>query len=220
MNETILHRLAKEIFQEINSIAIPPYIFEKSRKLKHGPVLEHVESVARGGKVTINRIDLETAENGFVPDVTLHSGYKKLFIEIAVTNKVKREKLRLIRISNQPAIEITLKEEDAFLSRDELRLKLQTNLESKKWLFHPSQKDAERNYLKKLQDEIRKYNACARPNRARMTNLPVKKTFSRATVNHNPSSWELAIYDQNYFEFCRKHKREPTDEESRKLWPQ
>lgn len=217
--ETILHRLSKEFIQEMSSIVIPPYVFKKFRKLKRGSRVEHAELVVHGGEVTIDRVDLETAEDGFVPDVTLYSGPKKLIIEIAVTNAVSRDKLRFIRKSNLPAIEIFLEEEDALLSKDELRIKLRNDLDSKKWLFHPRQREAERNYLKKLREEIRKFPVRTRPNLVRMAGPSVKKEFSYSYATYKTSTWEQAIYDRNEYEFRRKHKREPTDEERQKFWP-
>ena len=210
--ETILHLLSKELIQEMGSIVIPPYRFQKRRKLKNGNVISHNELVANGGEVMIDRVDLETREGGYVPDVILHSSSKKLLIEIAVTNKVKRDKLRRIRNSGLPAIEISMNVEDALLTREELKVKLQNDLSSKKWLFHPKQREAERNYLLKLREAIRKYRLHTQEGR-------VEKELSQPYSSYLNSSHGYRNFDREFYEFHRKHGRLPTNEECIRLWP-
>lgn len=206
--ETILHLLSKELIQEMGSIVIPPYHFQKCRKLKSGIEISHNELVAKGGEVAIDRVDLETSEGGFVPDVILHSSSKKLLIEIAVTNKVKREKLRRIRNSDLPAIEISMNVEDAFLTREEIKVKLRNDLSSKKWLFHPKQREAERKYLLKLREAIRKYRLHTQEGKV-----------GRRNSSYLNSSHECRNFDREFYEFHRKHGRFPTKEECLRLWP-
>lgn len=216
--ETILHMLSKELIQEMGSIVIPPYHFQKRRKLKNGLEVSHDESVANGGEVMIDRVDLETSEAGFVPDVILHSGSKKLIIEIAVSNKVKREKLRRIRNSGLPAIEISLNEEDAFLLREELKAKLRDDLSSKKWLFHPKQREAERNYLSKLRDAIRKYRLRTQDGKV---SRRIEKEFPQLSYSYSytNNSYEYRNFDREFYEFHQKHGRLPTNEECLRIWP-
>lgn len=213
--ETVLHLLSKELIEEMGSMTIPSYHFQKSRKLKNGFEVSHEQSIVNGGVVTIDSVDLETSESGFVPDVVLHSGHKKLIIEIAVTNRVKREKLRRIRNSNLPAIEIWLDEEDALLSKEELKLKLSEDVASKNWLFHPKQREAERTYLKKLRDAIRNYRPHTQINKvsSRAKNGYVYSDYSKGI-----SSYELAIYDREVYNFYCKHKRHPNDQEQKIIW--
>ena len=214
--ETILHLLSKELIQEMSLIVIPPYHFQKRRKLKNGSYVTHDESVAHGGEVTIDKVDLETSEAGFVRDVILHSGSKKLIIEIAVSNKVKREKLRRIRNSNLPAIEISLNEGDAFLLRAELKAKLRDDLSSKKWLFHPKQREAERNYLSKLRDAIRKYRLHSQDGKV---SRRIDKEFPQPSYSSTNNSYAYRNYDREFYEFYQKHGRFPTDEECLRIWP-
>lgn len=226
--ESVLHLLSKELIQEMSSIVLPPYHYWISRKLKSGAEVSHDQSVVKGGVVTIDRVDLETDEDGFRPDVILHSGSKKLIVEIVVTNKVTREKLRRIRKSSLPVIEILLIEEDSLLSRDELRKKLCEDVHSKEWIFHPKQREVERVFISKWRDAIREARRLAQEARARLNTLrnaqinkpdtpqkKVLKIFSQGSV----SPYELRKYDQEVFNFQVRYGRPPTDEESLRRWP-
>ncbi len=215
--ETVLHLLSKELIQEMGSIEIPPYHFQKFRRLKNGfEVLHEEQSLVKGGKVTIDRVDLEISESGFVPDVILHSGPKKLIIEIAVTNRVKREKLRRIRNSNLPAIEISLNEEDALLSKEELKVKLCEDLSSKKWLFHPKQRKAEQTYISKLRDAIRRNHPRTQEKEG---SRRIEKEYVYSNSLNSISPYELAKHDREHYRFHSQHGRFPTDEECLRLWP-
>ena len=65
--------------------------------------------------------------------------------------------MRHIRRRDLPAIEIQLEPVDAILSRKQLSEKLQNDLQSKFWLFHPKQREAERTFYSKLR-QVRKDN--------------------------------------------------------------
>lgn len=153
--ETALHLLSKELIGELNYIVLPPYDFVKEKKTKVGEVVRHQQQIAKGGSVVIKGSQIESSETGFIPDVVLDCGTKNLIVEIAVTHKVDQDKRRHIRRRNFPAIEIRLDFSDALLSRDEFRNKLQNDLRSKFWLFHPAQREAERAFFLKLREIIK-----------------------------------------------------------------
>lgn len=103
--ETALHLLAKELFEELNSIALPQYKFKKEKIIKRSyTLIQHEKIVAKGGEATISKVSIEQSEGRFIPDVTLESKAKKLLVEIAVTHKVDRIKLRHIRKKNFPQL--------------------------------------------------------------------------------------------------------------------
>jgi len=210
--ETALHILSKELFKEIETIVLPQYLFDRGRMLRPGYVhISHQQIVVKGGEAKITKVDVEQAEGRFKPDVTLSCGEKKLFIEIAVTHKVDRNKLRLLRKAGLPAIEIRLELADALLSRDELRGKLQSNLASKHWLFHPKQREAERLFYEKLRSAMRAIRRDAVRKRKNSFVRPPLLIASNATIrgggNHN------AEMDRMAYEFYLKYKRQPTDRE-------
>lgn len=214
--ETALHLLCKELFKELNSIVLPQYNFSKERKLKRNyHVITHEKIVVKGGEASITRTFIEQAEERFKPDITLESNSKKLFVEIAVTHKVDRNKLRHIRKCGFPAIEIHLDLADALLSRDELRNKLQTDLTSKRWLFHPKQREAERIFFGKIRDAIRISRRPAMETQSNISISPkVHLAYPNGSATGHYSNTEL---DRMRFEFYLKYKRQATSEEDSNL---
>ena len=130
--ESVLHLLAKELIAELDAIQVPPCKFVGKRKTKAGYLVRHEAPVSEGGKVRINNVRIEEKEGSFVPDIIIEYAPKKsIIVEIAVTHKVERAKLRRIRRRNLPAIEIRLDTSDSFLSRESLKIKLQRHLASR-----------------------------------------------------------------------------------------
>ncbi len=211
--ETALHILSKELFRKIHQFNIPSYVFYKERKTKSGKVVKHNQLVAKGGAVLIDDVRIEAAEVGFIPDIVVLSGLKELIIEIAITHKVDRNKLRHIRRRGLPAIEIRLDTHDAFLTKDQLRDKLCDDLKSKMWLFHPDQRDAERKFFKQLR-EARK------PSETTKTRIvPSKSTKPHPRITRQLLSGFSEEYEKTGYAFFVTHGRWPNMEECLKLWP-
>lgn len=206
--ETALHLLSKELFKELNNIVLPPYFISNKKVLKPGyVVIEHKELIAKGGDVLISEVSLEMTQNGFKPDITLTCNSKSLFVEIAVTNTVKRNKMRSIRRCNVPMIEIRLNLTDALLTREELRNKLQNHLASKHWLFHPKQRNAERLFYEKVRSAMRKARQPAmhtKPKQSSYLPLNVDTVYPK-TIDSN------VVLDRLQYEFFLKYNRQPTD---------
>ena len=208
--ESVLHSLAKELIAELDVIVIPPYEFVKQRKTKTGALVQHQALVAKGGDVPIHNVRVEENEGDFVPDIIIESGPKSLIVEVAVTHKVARAKLRKIRRRNLPTIEIRLDPSDSFLSRESLKNKLQRDLTSKVWLFHPAQREEERMFFSKLRDVRTRYRTKLHQTR------PTPSRFAVASSVQPPSYNE---YDRTAEEFYRTYHRYPTMEECLQLWP-
>jgi hypothetical protein len=212
--ESVLHLLSKELLSELDSVVIPPYEFVKQRKMKTGTIVQYRTRVAKGGRVPVSRVKVEVHEEGFVPDIIVESGSKSLIVEVAVSHRVNRAKLRRIRKRDLPAIEINLDANDSFLPRDLLRTKLQCDLASKIWLFHPAQREAERAFLAKWRDSI----AQDRMRRAmRCSRTPTSVPFR--SMSHLATQPPLSDYDRTANEFHTTHGRYPTVEECLELWP-
>jgi len=165
--------------------------------------------------VPVHNVKVEEREEGFVPDVIIESNSKALIVEVAVSHKVGRAKLRRLRKRSLPAIEITLDPSDSLLPRDLLKAKLQGDLKSKAWLFHPAQREAERSFLSKWRnaiDEDRTRSAIPSGTHKSTSAILRSKFFS----NTPPP---LSEYDRTANEFHRAHGRYPTTEECLKLWP-
>lgn len=213
-SESVLHLLAKELISELDILAIPQYEFVKQRKTRSGKLVKHHALVAKGGNVRIQKVRIEEREYGFVPDIIIESGSKLLIVEVAVTHKVARAKLRRIRRRNLPAIEIRLDPSDSFLSRELLKSKLQGNLTSKSWLFHPAQREAERRFYLELRDTLAHDRT-----RSRLSKNPHRFLISSSSAR--PASWRNTLneYDRTAEEFHNTYRRYPTMEECLKLWP-
>lgn len=225
--ETVLHRLCKELFLEIDAFAIPKYEFRRDGKTKSGTVVTHQQIIVKGGNVKIDKVRLEAAEVGFVPDIVITSGEKELVIEVAVTHRVDRAKMRHIRRRGLPAIEIRLDLADALLEKDLLLEKIRDDLRSKHWLFHPAQRAAEQTFFKKLR-EIRaaervKKISTAQPaisERKKISPLVLERRAPPPLIAFKQQTLPpLSEYDRTVNEFYRLNKRHPTAEECIRLWP-
>jgi hypothetical protein len=216
--ESALHLLAKDLLAELDLFLVPQYVFIKTRKTKSGALVQHEALVAKGGKVRINSVRVEQNESDFVPDIIIEFGSKSLIVEVAVTHKVARAKLRRIRRRNLPAIEIRLDPRDSFLSRESLKAKLQRDLASKVWLFHPAQREAERAFFSKLRTVLANDRTPERQTRWYVA--PKDHTQRRVFAARSSLQPPLSEYDRTQDEFHRKYHRYPTMEECLRLWPQ
>ncbi len=215
--ETALHLLSKELFASMRSIAVPRYELHLQREVS-GQLIGIRALILEGGVARIDAARTEQRKVGFIPDVILQCGHKSLIVEIAVTHRVERNKLRHIRRNNEPALEIQLAPTDALLGRDDLREKLQHDLTSKTWLFHPKQRETEREFFRKL----RLASATSRAERERMK--VALSRGSRSTKSAPPNAgWSTGSpleADRLILQFWQQHHRCPTADECLKLWPQ
>lgn len=209
--ESVLHRIAKELIAELKEISIPQYTIVKQRKTKAGVPVQHDALVAKGGIIKIENVRVEESEPDFVPDIVIESGFKSLILEVAVTHRVTRAKLRKIRRRDLAALELRLEPSDALLPRSSLKEKLQRDLKSKVWLFHPKQREAERAFILKYRDALAQGRAKFRHRLSLPRSLPLPPRKS--------SGPSLSLYDRKVEEFNRKHRRYPTLEECQRLWP-
>lgn len=209
--ETALHLLSKELISHLPSIQLPQYKLEKEKRLKSGSTIKHEGVIVSGGEAFITKAVIEQAEDRFVPDITLESHSKTLFIEIAVTHKVDKAKLRHIRRAGKPAIEIHLDIKDATLTREELSNKLQNEIHLKRWLFHPKQKKTEREYYKKIRSAMRQSRKPAIKPRRNPPHLPEYEAVPDYSIGTQYTS--NARLDRLYYEFFRKFGRQPSGEE-------
>jgi Competence protein CoiA-like family len=209
--ETTLHLLSKKIIGELDTIFIPPYHFSKSKQHRYGVEVSHSEKIANGGEIKIDDVVIEKSLRNFKPDILITSCQKQLIIEIAVTHKVNRAKLRHIRKYDSPAIEISLELLDALLAPEQLKEKLKNDLKSKAWLFHPKQRTAERSF-------INKYRQIRRTNRIRI------KTETISIQQRPYPQKSLSLHGRNEYdivadEFNRKNGRYPNVNECLSNWP-
>lgn len=214
--ESVLHLLAKEIFGELQSVRIPPYRLKLRRATPMGTVVERSPVVANGGVVSIKSSSIEFPEHGMRPDITLHTEFGALLIEVAVSHKVGKPKLRKLRQRGLAAIEIRLTPEDAWLDRQELATKLESDLRSKFWLFHPRQRNAEREFLADLR-LLRRSERDEAPVAATLLAQRRARTFTRRRfLDSIPLS--PAECDRRVERFFAKNGRYPDLDECKRLW--
>lgn len=96
--ETALHLLAKEIVVEENMIILPD-----------------------GRNFQYTEYNLEKWMPGLRPDIKISNGYETIFIEIAVTNKIKSAKEDKIRDANLVVMEIDLCDVDRAICKEKLK---------------------------------------------------------------------------------------------------
>jgi len=217
--ESALHLVSKALIGELSFINLPAYNFTKTREIKTGAIVSHQQQIAKGGKANITAVKIESQCNGFIPDIILDCGPKKIIIEIAVTRKVDRNKMRHIRKHGLPAIEIQLDLSDAMLSRDELLRKLRDDTSSKKWIFHPEQRNAEREFFSKLREAIRNQKRISLFKKTKATNSQLKPLPLPHERYSNPSSYRFKEHEKAAQNFYNQHRRYPSMDECIKLWP-
>jgi hypothetical protein len=215
--ESALHLLAKELLAEMDSFTVPPYAFVRQRKTRAGVPVRHQAQVAKGGQFPILKVRIEEHEGDFVPDIVIEAGAKSLIVEVAVTHKVTRAKLRKIRRRDLPAIEIRLDAIDSMLPRELLKVKLQQDLASKVWLFHPAQRVAERMFAST-------YRTVLARGRVKVTMGSAPVVYRRDLTPVPPQSGSSSQPDWRECdrvgeEFNRTNGRYPNAEECQKLWP-
>jgi hypothetical protein len=215
--ETVLHRLAKELFFDIRVMTVPEYVFHREQSLDNGESASHTALVVPSEAIQIGSVHVEKPVGGLIPDITITHDQQEFFIEIAVTHRVDAEKLCSLRALNRPVLEIRLSPEDALLSREQLRAKLTDDTTSKHWLYHPHQVVHEEQFKVKLGIAVERAKQ-ARYARIRFS----AKTFARArrsrtarpaTEARTENNWRETEHFAN--ECFRKTGRFPTYEESK-----
>lgn len=215
--ESALHILAKELLAEMDTFTVPPYDFVRQRKTRLGVPVRHQALVADGEQFPIRRVRVEEHEGDFIPDIIIESDANALILEVAVTHKVTRAKLRKIRRRNVPAIEIRLDAGDSMLPREALKMKLQKDLASKVWLFHPGQRESERLFASMFRAALARgrIKAPLLP----VSGLPGRPLMRSAQVGSAIPEADWRACNRVGEDFNRKYGRYPTAEECQKLWP-
>lgn len=150
--ETALHLAAKQVLSELNQIDLPEYryrpFFERAswRKLPDGGL------VAPERTVPIDRCETEVPVGLIIPDALLWRGQRCLAVEIVVTNRVRRGKVRAYRQMDQSAIEIRLDRECQSLTPTDLRQIIGEDLACKRWIYHPKQRPHQKVFLERTRE--------------------------------------------------------------------
>jgi hypothetical protein len=201
--ESILHRLAKELLSTAKTVALPSYFYRAKSRRFGVPVFIEREILA-ASRVCVGSVAVEQSLGPIVPDLLLRSDEGELILEIAVSHRVDRSKLRHIRRMNIPALELSLAAEDVLLSRAELLKRLIEETSIKSWLFHPAQRSAEAEWVK-----IRRKRPPQPPTVNSRIDAEVARLRSRKLLN---PKWRK--YNDFAEQFFRRHGRYPTLKEN------
>lgn len=216
--ETVIHRLAKEIFQQIREMELPAYEFSRSSYVN----LERVRYsgvVREARRVAFNKVDTERPLSGLIPDIVIWNGKYPLIVEIAVTHRVDEEKRERIKALNTPAIEIRLSPADALLSREELLAKIESEPTCKHWLFHPHLAKHERKFQECLERERRHQIAVQRLARRAQEMLFQARRRSpwRGQRFNTAPGGSLMDIEAAIRRFYRQYERYPPEKELMKM---
>lgn len=106
--------------------------------------------------VQFDEVIVEQQEGDIRPDLIGVIGDKRLYIEVAVTHFIDKEKERRIRVRGVPAIEIQIEPlEHDFWSFERLEARIVGELSGKHWIFNPrAEAIAQEDHIIRLQAEI------------------------------------------------------------------
>lgn len=128
--ESSLHLAAKEILSNVTEITIPAVylVFSSTYKEK--------ELISEPKVIKIDNVELEKRFDSIIPDIVVHSGKKKLFIEIFVTHRVDEDKIKRIKENGVSTIEIDLSAKETTITNEELKNILVNDSEEKYWIYN------------------------------------------------------------------------------------
>ncbi|MFJ8235402.1 competence protein CoiA family protein [Ureibacillus sp. NPDC094379] len=130
--ETSLHLAAKEILNKHRKIIIPKAELNVrvSKKYKRNWNLSNQRLIQ------IERVELESYREGYVPDVLAFINGKPLIIEITVTHKTDESKINKIRSDGISVLEIDLSQYDREFTIENLEKEVIYNVSNKIWLYN------------------------------------------------------------------------------------
>ena len=175
-NESALHKIAKEIIANANALCYPAYYLDgkldSNCNFLDKRQCQPYECFPKG-IFEYSNIELETSQEGIVPDLILSNSKGRLCVEIAVTHFVDNKKYQKTRSNGLSMLEIDISSfyHEEELDRTKLAEALLVDVSTKKWIYNA--KDDE--YLKKLQNRNLQLNA----ENANITRGNVKKYFDQ-----------------------------------------
>lgn len=128
--ETSLHLMAKAILSTAKTIVTPKvYVyFPNSTKEK--------QLCCDSREIPVDKVELEQNYGNVVPDVVVHSGRRKFFLEIYVTHAVDREKISKLKTADISTMEIDLSKVERTISYNDLQRILLEDNEQKRWIYN------------------------------------------------------------------------------------
>lgn len=128
--ETSLHLMAKAILSTAKTIVTPKvYVyFPNSAKEK--------QLCCDSREIPVDKVELEQNYGNVVPDVVVHSGRRKFFLEIYVTHAVDKDKISKLKTADISTMEIDLRKVERTISYMDLQRILLEDNEQKRWIYN------------------------------------------------------------------------------------
>lgn len=147
VQQTALHLLAKELIAEAKGMFFPAAavrcgeVFSDSDS-ETWEIIQRLPKTLEyrpAGFYTCSDVILEKKVSDIIPDIILVRGEQRVLVEIAVTHFIDEEKQQKIEKLGLPVLEVDLSDlRTEQLNREELRTRLLTTPEKKKWMFLPT----------------------------------------------------------------------------------
>ncbi|MFM7851985.1 MAG: hypothetical protein ACKO96_08715, partial [Flammeovirgaceae bacterium] len=100
-------------------------------------VTQSSEKVIRSKKVSFDKIDVEKSVGSFRPDLKCMINNRLIYIEVAVTHFIDKEKEKKIFKDGNPVLEIDLSKESRILTKEKLYKILGNGIDKMKWIYNP-----------------------------------------------------------------------------------
>jgi len=155
-NESILHKLGKQIIQDSNKVGIHPLIIEVSQKDVVG---RYHSKTFNDKKYTLKFDDVipEKSTGSFQPDLTCTTGNHVIFIEIVVSNGVSDEKAEKIKEYGVPVLVIDLSELSAMSDFESIKKSIIYDA-PRYWVYHSDHEKKQQDLINELALEIELIN--------------------------------------------------------------
>jgi hypothetical protein len=147
--QTALHIKAKEILERRREVMLPAVPVRIS-----GRYSGEIGFLSPAKLIVLDKVVLEAAEVGFVPDLTVYIGDRRMFIEIRVTHAVDAAKLSRMKKTGAAVLEIDLSKSDRDFDPATLEGLLVGATGGKVWLFNPKAADIERWLAKNAERKV------------------------------------------------------------------
>lgn len=149
VNQTGLHKRAKEVIQEALRFHLPPYIVERDEVDLDGLPPSIIQQLPeqfvyqKDREIRCTKVELEKRISDIVPDVVAYTLEGEYLIEIYVTNPVDDEKIAKAEKIGLPLLQVDLSDlKGEPISEEDLRKYVVEGYERTEWLVFPERDKA------------------------------------------------------------------------------
>ncbi len=200
VNETALHKLAKDILAEEKKILFPQGIVYKEEVVSKKDIEQYYGMLSPyktypGKKIFCDAVMLENRVSDIVPDIVVESRGRKCLIEIAVTHCIDDEKMRKIQEIGLPVVEVYLKDFYKHpYTREEIKEAVLYQADNRKWVFNPWIKEwARQQYEEEIKSAIEEKRK--EENRVKKEEQRRKKAKQQLNRLFEPSKYRAKIME-------------------------